>query len=497
MSDSEYLIAYERERAARISAEKILDERTRELSSSMNLVKSQFENLILRNKNLNLLTSVIGLTQQQLSLSESFEQFINVLGNTASAAYVITSIKLSGKEKFRPSRHYWMSPDKAVSIVGLTHQRLTQDISIARQASLKGKLICVRENEYQCETRQSLVECKLLQGSVAFPIRRQNDIVAIIEIGVQSWKDLEDAMLNQIESVALQFGVSLDRRKAEKQNQLYLKKLKETLKNLTQTQKQLIQSEKMASLGQLSAGVAHEINNPVAFVSSNLATLSEYAEVFKQTIKLYHQAAANMTDNNDAFEAVRRFEDEEGVGDIIDDIEPMMTDVVEGVERIKSIADNLKCFAREDDSTRVETDINQCIESAIKLVWNKIKYKVQLATSFEPLPLIFCRNTQIEQVVMNLLINAGQACEQDGKISVSSRLVDDKIEVRITDSGCGIEKKNLERIFEPFYTTKPVGVGTGLGLSISYGIIKDHHGEIYVESNLGEGSTFIILLPTI
>jgi signal transduction histidine kinase len=271
---------------------------------------------------------------------------------------------------------------------------------------------------------------------------------------------------------------------------------------LEENQAQLVQSEKMAGLGQLAAGVAHEINNPVSFIMSNIATLTEYVAVFKKLLAEYETVARAAQNGGfvnagvkDPLERIARIREEEKLEDLLSDVDGLLDESKEGTRRVKDIVQGLKSFARMDESERKEANVNDCIEDTLKLVWNELKYKCEVRRELGGLPHISCNPGQLNQVFMNLLVNAAQAIPVKGTITVETKATDEHVVVRISDTGTGISRENLRKVFDPFFTTKPVGKGTGLGLSIAHGIIEKHQGTIKVESEVGKGTTFIIRLP--
>ena len=270
--------------------------------------------------------------------------------------------------------------------------------------------------------------------------------------------------------------------------------LEAAYQQLKSTQAQIVQQEKMASVGQLAAGVAHEINNPIGFIGSNLRALSKHLEkitAYRKFLKEWDSQSEGETSGRDLDEVAKKLK----IDFVLADIEDLIEESREGVERIRKIVRNLSSFSRMDKLELQKFDVNECIESTLAIAWNEIKYKATVEKDLADLPLIDCYPQQLNQVFLNLLINAIHAMESKGHIKISSRLDHDLIKVSIQDNGSGIAEPNLARIFEPFFTTKEIGKGTGLGLSISYDIIKKHHGDIKVESILNEGTTFIIELP--
>ena len=266
---------------------------------------------------------------------------------------------------------------------------------------------------------------------------------------------------------------------------------------------QLVQSEKMASIGQLAAGVAHEINNPVGFVKSNLSTLDEYSQILKDVIREFMTLLENVKEGkNIDDEGVRsivsridEIDSEEDLALILEDLDSLISESAEGTQRVKEIVQNLKSFARLDESEIKEADINEGIESTLKVVWNELKYKTEVVKSLNYVPVILCYAGQLNQVFMNLLLNAVQAIPEKGRITIETESDDRDITIRISDTGAGISQENQAKLFDPFFTTKEIGKGTGLGLAISYGIIQKHSGTIDVVSEVGKGSTFTIKLP--
>jgi len=267
---------------------------------------------------------------------------------------------------------------------------------------------------------------------------------------------------------------------------------------------QLFQSEKMVSIGQLAAGVAHEINNPTGFVSSNLKTLTDYQNDINKLIKHYRKLVTNLKKTNrkhlsssteKQLEQIASLEDEADIDFILEDIMDLISDCKEGTERIKKIVIDLKDFAHPGEDKIQSADINGGIEATLNVVWNELKYKATVNKELGKLPMVNCYPQQLNQVFMNLFVNAAQAIEKQGKISIVTRADDGFVEITIGDTGSGIDKEYLSRIFDPFFTTKDVGKGTGLGLNVAYNIIKKHNGTIDVKSQVGKGTVFKIRIP--
>lgn len=272
--------------------------------------------------------------------------------------------------------------------------------------------------------------------------------------------------------------------------------LEKAYTELKATQTKVVQQEKMASIGQLAAGVAHEINNPMGFISSNLGTLGKYLERMTEYVRFLSETgeasreAAPLPGLTEKRKALK-------IDHIMQDGKDLISESLEGAERVRTIVRNLKSFSRVDESQYKPADINECIESTINIVWNELKYKANLARELGDIPMIRCYPQELNQVFMNLLVNAAQAIEKQGDITVRTWHDADSVFAAVTDTGCGIPEAARNRIFEPFFTTKEVGKGTGLGLSITYDIVKKHNGDIIVESEPGKGSTFTVRLPIV
>lgn len=286
------------------------------------------------------------------------------------------------------------------------------------------------------------------------------------------------------------FGISRDitaRRHTEEKMQSQVVELTTLNKKLSETQSQLLQSEKMAAIGQLAAGVAHEINNPIGFVTSNFSSLKTYADQLLALVDAYEHGVA------ERIEQARQIAD---LDFLRQDLPALLSESQEGLGRVAKIVQDLKNFSRIDDTGRQLADLNAAMESTLNVVWNELKYKTEVIRELGDLPKVDCIPAQINQVFTNLLVNAAQAITVRGTIFVRSRHEGDHVCFEIEDTGHGMSEDVQRRIFEPFFTTKPVGKGTGLGLSISYDIVvKKHGGRLEVSSEPGKGTRFLIALP--
>ena len=299
-------------------------------------------------------------------------------------------------------------------------------------------------------------------------------------------------------SVAYYDGVVTDISDRKQQELLLtdnLARLQSLNQRLEEASSQLMQSEKMASIGQLAAGVAHELNNPIGFVHSNLGTLDGYLHDLLAIIEAYEHLIVNQPESAELTALHRRLE-ECDFAFLKGDIFNLVSESKDGLGRVRKIVQDLKSFSRVGEQEWQEADLHQGLDSTLNIVWNELKYKCQVVKEYGDIPPVHCLISQLNQVFMNLLVNAGHAIERQGTITIRTRRHgDDAVCVEVADTGSGIAAENLTRIFDPFFTTKPVGQGTGLGLSLSYNIVRRHHGRIEVDSTPGQGTTFRIILP--
>lgn len=266
-------------------------------------------------------------------------------------------------------------------------------------------------------------------------------------------------------------------------------------------QQQLVHSEKLASVGHLAAGVAHEINNPAAYVKGNMEVLKDYKDSIQQVISAYDilEDEIGNSENPTLKElvySIQLLKKDQDLEYILSDIENLLIESLCGIERIQKISIDLKKFSRVVGTDKTIVDINQeVIETTLRLVESELKYKCSLNIDLAELPPLNCYPGELGQVIMNLLINARDAIHEKGEISITSQLINQSIQIKISDTGKGISKENILKVFDPFFTTKDVGKGTGLGLSISLDIVKKHEGNLSVESQLGVGTCFSLILP--
>jgi two-component system NtrC family sensor kinase len=274
-----------------------------------------------------------------------------------------------------------------------------------------------------------------------------------------------------------------------------MENLKKTLADLKASQNQLVQTEKMSSLGVLAAGIAHEINNPISYITSNFDSL----KFAFQGIQSFVQNMQIAIDNESSFEAIHEqwqlLVKKHDLIFLLEDFIDLSNETSEGLSRVKQIVADLRAFSREDTAEKVIVDINETLRSSINILENQIKYHATITTKLTDLPPIMGFAGKLSQVFTNLISNANQAVDDHGSIHIFTEKTENNIQISVQDNGHGISEENMSHLFTPFFTTKPIGEGTGLGLSISHGIIEEHEGTILVSSQLNVGTTFTVQIP--
>ncbi len=357
------------------------------------------------------------------------------------------------------------------------------------------------------------------RSMIAVPLLIKDKSLGVIEVinkvnGGQFEKGDEDTLVTMAGQIAVAVDnakMTEDLKRSKEQIEGYSKNLEEMVykrtgelekinMELKATQAQLLQTEKLSSLGELAAGIAHEINNPIGFINSNLRTMGEYREDIMRLIEKYEALANNIRGSNhdlltSLVDDLANTKREIRFDFIMSDLSKLIQESRDGAYRVYKIVRDLRGFARADDAERKFVDIHASLDSTLNIVWNELKYKADVIKDYGDIPEVECLPTQLNQVFMNILVNAAHSIKNRGKITIKTYSEGERVFVEISDTGSGIPEGNLTKIFDPFFTTKEPGKGTGLGLSIVYGIIKKHNGEIKVKSKVGEGTTFIIELP--
>ena len=352
-----------------------------------------------------------------------------------------------------------------------------------------------------------------MDGYVVLARLRENsvtrDIPVIFVTGLDSIEDEEKGLQHGtvdyiakpyrsaiiLARVHTQLELKLARDRLANQNAYLEAELNRRLQENQQVQTQLLQSEKMAAIGQLSAGITHEINNPVGFVASNLGSLDAYLRDIFSLLDAYVTLEDACPAGTAALANIRKLKQEKEIDFIREDTAQLIAESREGLVRVIKIVNDLKNFSRMESNVWLKSNLHEGLDSTLNIVWNEIKYHCTLHKDYGVIPEVVCIPSQINQVLLNLLSNAAQAIPEKGEITIRTGQVGGEVFIAIADTGTGIPAEVLPRLFEPFFTTKPVGKGTGLGLSIAYGIVHKHGGRIEVDSTVGRGTTFTVWLP--
>lgn len=406
--------------------------------------QSQAIKMVLINKLTNIIRESIDISK---IANSALKELSTMLG--AFKSYYASSLNKSFKIEEIYTREFRSEIGTVIKFDEMTYQKII-DKKIVVSSCLK---------EYS-NAKKTLKEPA---SRIIIPILHLNHLLGIVVILSHQKRELNEE-IDILESVAAQLGNAIIQASLFRQVNRQKDELQNALKELKDTQVQLINSEKMASLGQLIAGVAHEINTPLASINSNNSIMAKL---------------------------IRRIDDTE-TSEMLIDINNIDR---EAVQRISNIVKSLKKFVRLDEAELQNADINSEIDLTLNLIRHETKNKVEIIKEYGQIPLIKCYPNMLNQVFMNILVNACQSIEKKGTITITTTFSEDKLSVKIKDSGSGIKKENLEKIFTAGYTTKGLGIGTGLGLAICEKIIQKHKGQITVNSEVGQGSEFVITIP--
>lgn len=396
----------------------------------------------------------------------------------------------------------YLSANKAFIKVKKSEQQLK--INFQKQKLINKKLYQSRKELEEKNLKLEESEAKLLKSSEEQIKINERLISAQDELNL-AYKKLQNSEVEIRELADKQLQDNEKLFLAEKKLQATLEKeqkskeeLANALNSLKSAQSQLVHSEKMASLGQLTAGIAHEINNPINFISSGMVSLKMSIEAMREISEEYTRLDDG-DDPKDVIESVKELKEEHEYDEIVDELDDLINDINYGVQRTIEIVKGLRVFSRLDEEEAKNANINENIDATLTLLRNKTKGKIEITKHYdESMKDIECYPGQLNQVFMNILNNAVQAMPEDRKdaeITIYTEEATDGVMIRIKDNGVGIPDEIKDRIWEPFFTTKEVGVGTGLGMSITYGIIEKHGGKIELSSEVGKGTEFVITLP--
>jgi len=389
---------------------------------------------------------------------------------------------------------------------GVVGSRLQRGVGVFGHVVATGQPLLINGNAAEAGLPLRVAEPRNrpAHSAMCWPLVVQEQIIGALAVNRASSRQrytVEDLDRGQALASLLALVIANHQMNVERDNRIVeLSTLNETLQRvnlmLEEAQDQLIQSEKLASIGQIAAGVAHEINNPVGFVSSNLGTLESYLQRLFGLLDAYIEADEAAPAPTEALARARMLRDGHDFNFLRGDIVDLLSESRDGLVRVKRIVQDLKDFSRTGAEEAWEmADLHAVLESTLNIVRSELKHKARIEIKFGELPKVECLPSRLSQVFINLLVNAGQAIDADGKITLATGVESSHVWISVEDTGCGISEENVSRVFDPFFTTKPVGEGTGLGLSVSYSIVLKHGGQIDVESEVGRGTRFTVRLP--
>ncbi len=486
---------------ARDDLEKKLATALGELRNARRDSERMAEELRKRNVQLDLLWQMAFFSQQDPDKPALLQAFIDSV--CQQCAWPIGVAYLPVDEGLLKATRFYVDQD---NVAGLRLCDVLKETPIEKGEGLAGRVYEFGRTEFIedltniSNTQRAAFFAELgVKSAFAIPIRAFGEVAAVVEFFSTASVQQDREFMHFVEAASLQLGTGVERRESEIQLRENIASLEGLNKELSEAQHQLVQSEKLASLGQLAAGVAHEINNPIGFVLSNFNTLKEYlatlATLTNKYVEFERAVGAPSGTAAALAKSIKDYRDENDVPFILEDADCLSDESIDGLNRVREIVAGLKSFARVDGPEFCEASLNDLLEVSLRMVWNDLKYKCEIKRNLAEIPPIRCHPGQINQVFTNLLVNAGQAIETSGVITVNTYQQAQEVVVEIVDNGKGIPADIRAEIFNPFFTTKPVGEGTGLGLSVSYGIVQKHRGEIAVESEVGKGTTFRVSFP--
>jgi signal transduction histidine kinase len=496
-----------RERARRQQAQRLLDLQSEEIIYSNKQLDGKFRDLEDKIEQLSLLIDLSAAVNATLDPEQIYEQAVQQL--VERMGYQSAQFLLIDRER-RVLRGYKGAGRGSAGVVGV-EMPLDASASCIGLVATAGEWIHVADVDASPRTALPLPTVLGLDARsfVAVPLRVKNRIFGVLTVAATEPHRFAAADVEMISAVANHVALAADRaesfhtiegltrgledqvRVRTEQLRAANEELQSAYRDLQTTQMQLVQREKMASVGQLVAGVAHELNNPIGFMFSNVATLEDFLRRLRAMLDEYRTVELPEPDRAriaDRWAALK-------VDYALRYLDSMIQGIREGAERTRKIVRDLRVFARDGDEIWQAVDLHEELDSSLTLVSHLLKDRVTVHRTYGALPPVECIRSQIDQVFLNLLANAAQAIKGRGEITITTRLDDHAAVVEVADTGPGIPANVIGRVFDPFFTTKPVGEGTGLGLSISYEIIGKHGGEIRAESPPGGGARFTVRLP--
>jgi signal transduction histidine kinase len=499
-----------RERGRRRHTRRLLDLQSEEILFSNDELEKKFRDLETKIEQLSLLTDLSAAVSATLDPGKIYAQAMERLVHRVG--YESVHLFLVDRARGVIRGHTMAVRESDVQLADFQNVEfpLTADGSLVGKVAVTGLPALIDDVETASESiGRPIAFAPGVVSLVAVPLCAKDRVFGVLSVGARRVGQFAESDRDLLSAVASHVALAVDKaesfqtieelsrgledkvRVRTEQLRAANEELQAAYRNLQQTQVQLIQREKMASVGQLVAGVAHELNNPIGFVYSNVSTLEDFVRRLRAMLDVYRKLPLPEAEGKRAagqWDALK-------VDYALRYLDSMTQGIREGAERARKIVRDLRVFARTDDDAWQAVDLHAEIESSLTLLNHLLKDRVTVHRKFGELPSVECVRSQIDQVFLNLLANAAQAISGSGEITVETRRENGSAVVTITDTGRGIPRDVIGRVFDPFFTTKPVGEGTGLGLSISYEIVKKHRGEIHATSPPGQGATFTVRIP--
>jgi signal transduction histidine kinase len=497
-----------REWTRRRHTQRLLDLQSQEIIYSNNELEKKFGELETRIVELSLLTELSAAVNATLDPRKIYEQTLDRL--VQRMGYELAELFLVDRERgvLRGHKMRAVVAGQVPTFVGV-EMPLDPNDNAASRVALTGLPLFVNDVEACAWVPPATVRYLNIRSGVGVPLHVKGQVAGVLVAGARTPGRFAEADVELLSAVANHVALAVDRaesfqtieelsrgledkvRVRTEQLRVANDELQAAYRELQSTQMQLVQREKMASVGQLVAGVAHELNNPIGFVSSNVSTLEDFVGRLRKIVDAYRTATLPEADRARIAAEWETLK----IDYALRYLDPMLQGIREGAERTRKIVGDLRVFARTGDDAWQRIDLHEDIESSLSLLNHVLKDRVSVQRRYSELPPVECIRSQIDQVFLNVLANAAQAIAGPGTITIETTREGEIAVVAISDTGPGIPADVLDRIFDPFFTTKPVGEGTGLGLSISYEIVKKHGGEIRASGTPGQGATFTIRIP--
>jgi signal transduction histidine kinase len=498
-----------RERGRRRHTQRLLDLQSEEIIYSNNELEKKFGELETKIEQLSLLIDLSAAVNATLDSAKIYEQALDRLAHRMGYQSAYLALVDVGRGVVRGHRVATSDGRVRARFEGLEFP-LESAAGALSKVAVTGLPLLVTDVDSTAEpVHRATAQAFGIRSFVAVPLRVKDRVVGVLAVGAHEANRLDHADFELVSAVANHAALAVDRAESfqtieelsrgleekvrirTEQHRVANHDLQMAYRNLQATQVQLVQREKMASVGQLVAGVAHELNNPIGFVSSNVSTLEDFVGRLRSIVEAYRAAELGAGDRarvQSAWETLK-------IDYALKYLDPMIQGIREGAERTRKIVRDLRVFARTGDDVWQAVDLHEEVESSLTLLNHLLKDRIAVVRRFGDLPAVECVRFQIDQVFVNLLANAAQAIRGPGTITIETRCEPGHAVVAFVDTGPGIAPDVIGRVFDPFFTTKPVGEGTGLGLSISYEIVKKHGGEITAANGPGGGATLTVRLP--